>query len=410
MPSDVDPEIPAGCHVTFVQTLSRHGARYPTWGKTIAYRNMAEKIKSDVGSFTGKYAFLKDYNYSLGADELTEFGEESMIKSGTKFYERYQDLARHSTPFTRASGQSRVIMSAQKWIDGFRMSGYPLGLANSTAGKPYDMVIISEDGGANNTLSHGLCNVFETGPSSEIASDAQAKWIEIFVRPILPRLNADLPGAKLSAIEVVYMMDLCPFHTVASSTGRLSRFCNLFTEKEWRQYDYLQTLGKYYGYGYGNPLGPTQGVGFANELIARLTSSPIKDSTSTNRTLDSDPQTFPLDRTMYADFSHDNVMTSIFAALGLYNSTPPLSNTSIETVEHSKGYSAAWTVPFGARAYFEKLSCAHEKEELVRVLINDRVLPLEQCGGDRYGRCKLSAFVDSLDFARGDGRWDECSS
>lgn len=47
-------------------------------------------------------------------------------------------------------------------------------------------------------------------------------------------------------------------------------------------------------------------------------------------------------------------------------------------------------------------------EELVRVIVNDRVQDLKQCGGDRLGRCKLSAFVKSLGFARSGGLWDQC--
>ena len=101
-------------------------------------------------------------------------------------------------------------------------------------------------------------------------------------------------------------------------------------------------------------------------------------------------------------------MTAIFSALGLYNSTSALSNTTIESVAQTKGYSASWTVPFAARAYFEKLSCSNHDEELVRVLVNDRVLPLGTCGGDALGRCTLSKFVGSLTFAQGGGHWDQC--
>ncbi|KAA8574202.1 hypothetical protein EYC84_005711 [Monilinia fructicola] len=49
--------------------------------------------------------------------------------------------------------------------------------------------------------------------------------------------------------------------------------------------------------------------------------------------------------------------------------------------------------------YVEKMNCAGESEELVRVIVNDRVLPLETCGGDELGRCGLSKFVESLSFA-----------
>ena len=101
-------------------------------------------------------------------------------------------------------------------------------------------------------------------------------------------------------------------------------------------------------------------------------------------------------------------MTAIFSALGLYNATRPLSNTTVETNAQTNGYSASWTVPFGARAYLEKLSCAGAREEYVRVLVNDRVLPLQTCGGDNLGRCTLSAFVNSLSFARAGGDWAQC--
>ena len=157
---------------------------------------------------------------------------------------------------------------------------------------------------------------------------------------------------------------------------------------------------RYYGYSYGNPLGPTQGIGFANELIARLTDQPVQEGASTNSTLDSSNETFPLGRQLYADFSHDNDMTAIFAALGLYNNTAPLLNTTVTKVEEANGYSAAWTVPFAARAYFEKMQCRGHDEEFVRVIVNGRVLPLTQCDGDHLGRCTLGAFVDSLGFAR----------
>ncbi|KAK6405100.1 hypothetical protein LTR95_018802 [Oleoguttula sp. CCFEE 5521] len=91
-------------------------------------------------------------------------------------------------------------------------------------------------------------------------------------------------------------------------------------------------------------------------------------------------------------------MTAIFSALGLYNTTttPMLSNTTVVEAEQEGGYSAAWTVPFAARAYFEKLQCRGEREEFVRVIVNDRVQALEQCGGD------------SLGFARSGGAWDQC--
>jgi hypothetical protein len=54
------------------------------------------------------------------------------------------------------------------------------------------------------------------------------------------------------------------------------------------------------------------------------------------------------------------------------------------------------------------MACSGIEEELVRVIVNDRVIPLQNCGADKLGRCTLSRFVDSLTFAVNGGKWDQC--
>ncbi len=410
VPSEIPSDVPEGCSITFAQILSRHGARDPTESKTEDYNATIQKIQANVKDFKGKYAFLADYEYTLGADQLTTFGQQELINSGINFYNRYQDLTQVVVPFVRASGEDRVVESAMNWTQGFTDSKMadPQARHGSKAYPTINVIIEEADYGVNNTLNHAFCTEFENGTDSTIADGAQETWTNIFAKPIRQRLNAHLPGARLTLQETIYVMDLCPFNTVASPTGDLSPFCNLFTTEEWHQYNYYETLDKWYGYSYGNPLGPTQGVGFTNELIARLTNKPVQDETSTNHTLDDNPKTFPLGRKLYADFSHDNDMTAIFAALGLYNGTAQFPNTTVVEPRNANGYSAAWTVPFAARAYVEKMTCSGHGPELVRVIVNDRVQPLTQCGGDSLGRCTLSKFVASLGFARSGGNWDQC--
>jgi hypothetical protein len=406
VPSKIPSEVPPSCDITFAQLLSRHGARNPTASKTVEYEALVTRIKKNVQSFEGPYDFLNDYEYTLGADDLTVFGQQQMVNSGLKFFDQYEHLAAKHVPFVRASGEDRVVESAKNWTQGYHEARIASGRPD--VHYPYNILTIIEDDQHNNTLDHGTCTNFEDGPLSEIGDNAQDIWTQIFVPPIQKRLNRDLPGANLTQGDVIYFMDLCPFNTMASRTGQISPFCDLFSEAEWHQYDYYESLGKWYGYGPGNPLGPTQGVGFTNELIARLTEKPVQDETSSNHTLDSKPKTFPLHRLLYADFSHDNGMTSVFSALGLYNGTKPLSNTTLESVQQTHGYSASWATPFGARMVVEKMECAGSYGELVRVLVNDRVIPLETCGADHLGRCQLEKFVKSLSFAQGNGHWDQC--
>ncbi|KAI1110875.1 histidine phosphatase superfamily [Nemania sp. NC0429] len=407
VPSDIPSDTPKGCEVTFAQILSRHGARDPTAGKSLAYARLISHIHANVTQYSEEYDFIREYKYALGADQLTVFGEQQLVNSGVKFYKRYQKLARWVSPFVRSAGQKRVVDSALNWTQGFHQARLADRKADFPDAYPYQPIILPEEEGFNNTLSPRTCPAFRKGPDTGGA--AQAIWVNTFVPPIAERVNRNLVGANLSYSDVIHLMDICPFETVARVDGRLSPFCRLFSEDEWHGFDYYQTLGKWYGYGNGSPLGPTQGVGFVNELIARLTGKSVTDTTSTNSTLDESRQSFPLDSVLYADFSHDNDMSGVFGALGLYNATQPLSNTTKASPRDSGGYAASWAVPFAARMYVEKMQCRDAgEEELVRVLMNDRVVPLQNCGADSLGRCALGKFVESLSFARGGGHWDLC--
>ena len=124
-----------------------------------------------------------------------------------------------------------------------------------------------------------------------------------------------------------------------------------------------------------------------NELLARLTEKPVQDHTQTNRTLDSSPETFPLGRTLYADFSHDNEMVSIYSALGLFRQLL-LPDQKLDPTKPSplRTWISSNRVPFSARMVVEKLECgeAHfplPKGVFVRIIVNDAVQPLEFCGG-----------------------------
>ncbi|KAJ5860963.1 uncharacterized protein N7529_008273 [Penicillium soppii] len=409
--SALSDDVPSDCQVTFVQVLSRHGARYPSASKSKKYGALIDDIQANATAYKGKMAFLRSYDYNLGSDDLTAFGERQMVGSGLKFYQRYEALTRNAVPFIRSSDSERVVQSGENFIKGFQHAKLHDKAANHRQPSPGISVVISEADGSNNTLNHaGTCTNFE---NSSLGDDLADKYTAIFSPPIRARLEADLPGVTLKDGDVIMLMDMCPFDTVAQSSNptKQSAFCDLFTETEWTQYNYLQSLSKYYGYGAGNPLGPTQGVGFVNELIARLTHTPVHDETTTNHTLDAPgTATFPLNYTMYADFTHDNGMIPIFFALGLYNSTAPLPHTHLQSPHKAAGFSAAWTVPFAARAYIEMMQCRSDPnpEPFVRVLVNDRVVPLHGCSVDSLGRCRRRDFVNGLSFARSGGKWAQC--
>jgi hypothetical protein len=119
VPSEIDAAVPQGCEVTFAQILSRHGARAPTFKRAVEYINVLDKIHNDAIYYSPAFNFLQTYEYELGAEQLTEMGQQQMVNSGLKFYRRYRTLARTSAPFIRAGDQERVVHSAQNFTQGF---------------------------------------------------------------------------------------------------------------------------------------------------------------------------------------------------------------------------------------------------------------------------------------------------
>ena len=165
-------------------------------------------------------------------------------------------------------------------------------------------------------------------------------------------------------------------------------------------------------YRYGQTLGPVQGVGYINELLARLTGLPVEDNTQTNRTLNSSPITFPLNRTLYADFSHDNEMIAVYASLGLFKQPAPLDPTYPDP---QRTWITSHLTPFSGRMVTERLSCyipgsrtaeMEGSNAYVRILVDDDLQGLEFCGANEDGMCELDAFVESQAYARNDGEGD----
>ncbi|KAF5369717.1 hypothetical protein D9615_010152 [Tricholomella constricta] len=376
---------PQHCRVTQVNIIQRHGARYPTSGSAKMIVAALNKLLS-VEEFTDdRLNFLKDYNYRLGENDLLPFGARESQLAGQVHFTRYKHLVSHGQlPYYQQS----KILSASNIV---AIAGFSI--ASHHVYNPSLSLIISEK--LNNTLHAEMC------PNAGTAIAQTSEWLSKYGPAIAERLNRHAPGANLTSTDVFGLLSLCPFESV--SLNRLSSFCKLFSESEFQQFEYSGDLDKYYNTGYGQPLGPVQGVGYVNELLARLTGTPVRDNTQTNRTLDASPVTFPLNRTIYADFSHDNQMIAIYAAIGLFKQhtapDPSFPNPK-------RNWLASHLVPFSARMVTEKLACGRRGEEFVRIFVNDAMQPLEFCGAGKDGLCTLRAFVESQAYARNDGNGD----
>ena len=68
----------------------------------------------------------------------------------------------------------------------------------------------------------------------------------------------------------------------------------------------------WYSFGPGNPTSASQGLGYAQELVARLTQTPLTNFnyTTNNQTLDDNNITFPLNQPIFVDATHDTVIST----------------------------------------------------------------------------------------------------
>ena len=392
VPSRISASLPQDCSITFVNTLNRHGARWPTARAHDGLRQAVEKLTKAskmTNQQRGKYAFLanyrfeKEFPYEL-TESLTAFGQQQCINAGIQFFELYKDLAVEYLPFVRSSGYPRADMSAHNWTQGF---------LQAKTGVPTSYPIESLPSNPRNTLYQTTAK----SPTKQKAKEADPFLQSRLVTDIVQRIETEVQ-VDLTANDVIFLMEMCPMSTVASPNGEPSKdWCPLFTPEEYRVYDYYQTLSKYFGFGLGSKEGADQGIGFARELIARMTDHlPRGSATDVHDLSNLDNETFPLGRKLYADFSHDNIMLRMFTVLGFFGNTKPPSFTSITPAHEMNGFYASRVIPFAGRARFEKMQCEGESEELIRVVLNDRVVRLDMCGDDALGRCKLSKFLESL--------------
>jgi hypothetical protein len=156
-----------------------------------------------------------------------------------------------------------------------------------------------------------------------------------------------------------------------------------------------------------SPTGRATGIGYVQEVLARLHNHTLGYSGSQiNVTLDNNTETFPLNQSLYFDFSHDTNIMSILTAFGFTQFAGFLNETFYPgphnlTVSHLEPFAARLDIeiiktpsPLGAdRKYTEGKEMTY-----LHFLLNQRTLPLglnfPECGADRLdGWCELDTFL-----------------
>ncbi|KAJ3567696.1 hypothetical protein NP233_g6194 [Leucocoprinus birnbaumii] len=341
---------PDTCRVTGLHFLHHHGARYPNLhgGPPTLAKKLHKNARRWIG--IGKLDFLNHWTYKLGVETLTTFGRQQLFDLGSTMRMKYGFLLRDFTkantiPVFRTLSPTHMVDSAQNFALGF--FGYPI------EGQ-YQQSITIEENGYNNSLIPKV-----TCPNADNNTKAGHEH--------------DIQGFNLTISDVFAMQEMCAFETVALG---YSKFCELFTEDEWEGFKYAMDPFFWYSAAFGSPVARLQGIGWIQELVARLTHTSIAiHNSSSNGTLDDNPITFPLNHTLYVDVTHKTVLLPIIAALNLtgFAQQGPLPYTHIPK---TRSFRASELVAFATNIQFQLLECTSLPGPQIRIIINDGVVPL----------------------------------
>ncbi|KAJ5873420.1 Histidine phosphatase superfamily clade-2 [Penicillium subrubescens] len=399
--------LPPGSNITQMHMVHRHGSRYPTSSASVA--TLPKRIAELLGNgtrFTGNLEFLNTWEYQLGKEELTGLGRQQLFDSGVLHWFNYGQLYDPSSPLiARTCSQVRMLQSAENFLNGFFGPKY----ADNVT-----LEVIIEQTGFKNPLAGDKACTNNNNNRSAGGDWANTQWQEKYLKRATDRFRESMTGNKNWTTEDTYLAQtMCPYETVGLG---YSPFCSLFTKDEWDGFEYSFALEYYGENGFGSPTGRAVGVGYVHELVARLQHQypqPDEGFTAINETLDTNPTTFPLNQSLYLDFSHDTTMFSMLTALGLTQfedflptSGPPEDNQLI--VSHIVPFAARFNIevikaPRPVRAKRSKDSHTASYEDkggetiYVHLLINQRTISLgrsiPECGKRDDGWCELETFI-----------------
>jgi hypothetical protein len=145
-------------------------------------------------------------------------------------------------------------------------------------------------------------------------NNATKQWYTKYLASTTSRLNTLAPGFSWTVEDSYNAQSLCAYETVAFG---FSPFCSLFTYEEWLSYEYSIDIQFAGGNGFASPTGRAIGIGYVQEILARLQRHTIDSPIAQiNVTLDNNTETFPLDQQLNFDFSHDTNIMSVLTAFG----------------------------------------------------------------------------------------------
>ncbi|KAL3469002.1 putative acid phosphatase [Aspergillus californicus] len=398
--------LPEDAKISQVHLLHRHGSRYPTDAEP--YELWAQKIQNATAQgtrFTGGLSFLNDYSWRQGVNILVPKGRQELFESGVLHFYNYGALYRNSSKLlVRSTSVERVVKSTKNFLAGF------FGLDWQERA---DILQLIAAPGFNSSLTGtSVCknaDKLSTSPGIEAASE----WRENYLKGKTETLKRWAGDFNWTVTDTANAQTLCPYETVSFG---YSPFCALFNYKEWEGFSYSTSILFSSTMGFGSPVTRATGIAWVEEFLARVNGHLLDvpaGLTSANLTLDTNPDTFPLDQPLFFDFGHDISIMAVLTAFGITQFADFLPASGPPSHQQ---YYAERVTPFAARLNIEIIDTPHQvttrrsknnkedyvfdtgKTKYVHFVLNQRTVPLhasfKECEYRDDGWCELNTFLE----------------
>ncbi|KAF8976462.1 PHOsphatase [Entomortierella lignicola] len=441
-------DIPEGYELVQLHLICRHGTRFPSSSKAIAFQKLAEKLKqADIpnNEWLQKWPSAELYPAAKG-NLLSGKGDSDLYRIGRRFAIRYKDfLDRYpydaNTYDFQSSSLSRSTQSAY---------AFSVGLFEGRHVKDQEVLPVQPVGIF--TLPRGLDKELavkyacprwrESVKGGSKASREKLRHDERFLPELAERIShmfsvKDKVQVNVTTKDVETIYGICGFEVSFHDNDQT--WCQLLQQSashlpnrlESAKSDFLNLeisndLGEYYNYGPGIPfnkhLGCELATSLSNGIESALDFELPMSSSKRNGDFEDDLHNF---RGIFK-FGHAETIMFLSSFLGLYDRNGiPLRGDMTPEQYAQREFRTSKITPFSANIAFEvyrpKLNTSHRKKRiehyedpqeshipmgLVRLLVNEEPTIIPGCGSDYF--CEWSILKEILHRSGSGCNFDSC--
>ena len=365
---ELNDNLPSYCSIEKMIYLIRHGSVYvDDYDYDYFVKPFIKRLNKSLKLIrykSVKVLFLSKWkspftNEKNQIEKLTRTGVLESFKLGVEFSYRYSNLLskENRTSFHIWTSSSQRTKETASYI--------LKGIFPKRSVKD-GIVSIGEEKfrGANSLTPTKTCQKFTSSRGSKEAN----RWLNIYTKPIIKRLNSMIENHRFTANDIFAMQQLCGYETAIRGS---SPFCRLFRAEEWISFEYYFDIKYHYELGYGNPLSPYLGIHWVKAMTDTFTSN---------------------HQHFYISVIHREMLPIVLVALGLYNSS---NNPQENRMNLDRIWKTSEILPFLGRIQLELFSCSSIEfsGSFVRVIVNSNPKILPGCSSGPGFSCPLAHFV-----------------